>query len=326
MELHRLLLSLQTCHTVFTFDTVQFADSVEWNPDQGDLLACATYQLDEAVQQRHGRVILLRAPHVTFATDLRSGALDLSWLDASCLATADASGHMTLWRLAASDALEEVSRIELCQDSLVLAVDSRLQQLCASDSAGGVALIDPGAQKVTQRWAAHSFEAWCSALSPHEDKLLMSGGDDCRLRLWDGRAEPVAPVGAKTFDMGVTCGAFHPHNAHLLAVGSYDERATLWDHRSLRQPVAERKVGGGVWRLKWSEDGSFLLAAAMHGGFKALRWQESDLTEVAHYGEHQSLAYGADWKQEEGGFSVATCSFYDHTLKVWKLRMDAKSK
>ena len=32
------------------------------------------------------------------------------------------------------------------------------------------------------------------------------------------------------------------------------------------------------------------------------------------YNEHESLAYGADWISDN---VAATCSFYDHSLKIW---------
>lgn len=38
------------------------------------------------------------------------------------------------------------------------------------------------------------------------------------------------------------------------------------------------------------------------------------------FDEHESMAYGADWspaRMEGEGDVVASCSFYDHTVKVW---------
>ena len=86
-------------------------------------------------------------------------------------------------------------------------------------------------------------------------------------------------------------------------------------------------LGGGVWKLKWEPNsGRYLLAASMHNGFHLIdcgRSSEQDSIEpkiVASYKEHSSLAYGCDWSRQlspTGRRTIATCSFYDHSLQVW---------
>jgi diphthine methyl ester acylhydrolase len=65
----------------------------------------------------------------------------------------------------------------------------------------------------------------------------------------------------------------------------------------------------------------------MHDGFKVLSFGDvlegDDAWEVkSRFDEHQSLAYGVDWSFAEpdgGGQSlIASCSFYDHLLNVWR--------
>ena len=68
------------------------------------------------------------------------------------------------------------------------------------------------------------------------------------------------------------------------------------------------------------------MVAAMHDGFKVIDFEGltsgvagSSLT-AAQFDEHESLAYGVDWSgrtNEQGEDVVASCSFYDHSLKVW---------
>lgn len=90
-------------------------------------------------------------------------------------------------------------------------------------------------------------------------------------------------------------------------------------------------VGGGVWRVKWhpSEDRQGdLLVACMHDGFKVIRF-DPGLPDVVGgkfevlrtFDRHESLAYGADWSFVSGGGDaslIASCSFYDNAVHLWR--------
>jgi diphthine methyl ester acylhydrolase len=59
----------------------------------------------------------------------------------------------------------------------------------------------------------------------------------------------------------------------------------------------------------------------MHDGFKIVDInQPSESAIVRRFDAHESLAYGADWSRLtfENGSLVATCSFYDHKMHLWK--------
>lgn len=97
------------------------------------------------------------------------------------------------------------------------------------------------------------------------------------------------------------------------------------------RPLQEAHAGGGVWRVKWhpSEDRrNDLLVACMHDGFKVIQFGPglpdvaSGGFEILHrFDQHESLAYGVDWSFVSGGNSIsliASCSFYDHTLHLWR--------
>lgn len=102
----------------------------------------------------------------------------------------------------------------------------------------------------------------------------------------------------------------------------------------MRDPVSNTPTGGGVWRLKWCPDlsrGGLLLAACMHAGVRILDVDRGSHDFVATGGErtrakytqHQSMAYGVDWCRLQKKISgqqavIASCSFYDNLLCLWR--------
>ena len=131
--------------------------------------------------------------------------------------------------------------------------------------------------------------------------------------------------------MGVCSLQIHPDagHSHLLASGSYDECFALWDVRHMATPIKELSLGGGIWRIKWNTDFPSLAAAAcMHNHFAVVDAHlgtGAPVEVVTEYREHTSLAYGIDWcrkyktKNSSGVFTLASCSFYDHSMHLWSL-------
>ena len=141
------------------------------------------------------------------------------------------------------------------------------------------------------------------------------------------------------FDAGVTCIQSHPNIEHLIAVGSYDATVRLFDSRKPLKPLSQADVGGGAWRVKWHPSASRshdLLVAAMHDGFKIVRFHDiggrsnplsdaigSKWETIKRHDEHRSLAYGVDWsykslQDQSGETLIASASFYDHALHLWR--------
>jgi diphthamide biosynthesis protein 7 len=127
--------------------------------------------------------------------------------------------------------------------------------------------------------------------------------------------------------MGVCCIAQNPLEGNMLLTGSYDEYLRVWDMRSMAKPVNEKSLnlGGGVWRIKYHPSiADVILAACMHNGFAIVKVGTKDATVMETYCKHESLAYGADWQTSEveehntDSSVIATCSFYDRLLRVWK--------
>ena len=224
--------------------------------------------------------------------------------------------------------------------------------LCAG---GGQAPLREVASWRAHSLAGCPIEVWCLAAPPPyaggggggaggvASTTLWSGGDDGCLKGWDTRVGGSAPtfVSASSHGSGVTSIAWHPARQHCVATGSYDESVRLWDARAVgRGPTAQLSVGGGVWRLRWHpSQGELLAAACMYGGARVLLLEgggEAEAPEVlasaAHHTRHESITYGLEWvapsmlpaaTTREGGalgsFALATCSFYDRGLHLWRV-------
>jgi len=178
---------------------------------------------------------------------------------------------------------------------------------------------------LVNEWTAHDFEAWIVSWNYWDGNVVLSGGDDCKLKGWDLRQGFERPTFVnKNFGGGVTSIQSNPHAEHIVAVGSYDSTVNLFDLRSSRQPLTTCNVGGGAWRIKWHpspERKSDALVACMHDGFKVVRFNDLSNAEVTkRWDAHGSLAYGVDWSHWERGDQtiVASCSFYDHSLQLWE--------
>jgi diphthine methyl ester acylhydrolase len=198
---------------------------------------------------------------------------------------------------------------------------------------------------------------------------LYCGGDDAAICRWemnmladdstDKRAEaerylveevpeqrlkgttPYSPGGllfdTATHDAGVT--AILPlviSGQETIVTGSYDEFIRVMSPRRLGRwnVKAERRLGGGVWRLKLLQRRAIgnglaftVLASCMHAGSRIVNiWTEAgewSIDVVARFEEHESMNYGSDSTQTMSGEGsdqhiVVSTSFYDRRLCVWK--------
>ena len=82
-----------------------------------------------------------------------------------------------------------------------------------------------------------------------------------------------------------------------------------------------------MWRIKWHPNPrrkEHVLLACMHDGFKTVQLDPALVNEpkiLMRFEEHESLAYGVDWSWDDSGEAdtvVASGSFYDHSLYMWR--------
>ena len=82
-------------------------------------------------------------------------------------------------------------------------------------------------------------------------------------------------------------------------------------------------MDGGIWRIRQrasndqSSSSRLLATACMHAGFKLVDKKEMKI--LTDY-KHESLAYGIDFKSNlSETITMASCSFYDHMLRIWNV-------
>jgi diphthine methyl ester acylhydrolase len=227
------------------------------------------------------------------------------------------------------------------------------------------------------------LEVWTLAFSPSQlggktmPQALYSGGDDSKLRCLTFPSlaslnHPLPEItaasaggarGMRGHGAGVTAILLLPLGTEagkdILLTGSYDDTVRVFaahDYRSGQNPnpkvLAEKKLGGGVWRLKFMDkesekvaqgERSFrVLASCMHAGARILEIRGSKEAEwtievKGRFEEHKSMNYASDvqprkkkeWRGNKRGdeeqdnddakeITIVSTSFYDRLLCVWK--------
>lgn len=281
--------------------------------------------------------------------------------------------------------LERLKTIQLFE-SMVLVLSlawhpspQRTTTLAVSLSDGKVAIIDYASPVALIRiLAAHSLEAWTvvwskpfAVLDDEEIFALYSGGDDSRLYTFPSIDSAKDDAENDDMDGAPHSGTLSPafdskiHGAGVTAIlpfwartkrqlhkalltGSYDEhvRVLVEGPDGKWKSVAEKRLGGGVWRLKmiWidtkllspgrTESVYHVLASCMHAGARILQVRSNNLDSwsikvLVRFEEHESMNYGSDhtFTREGGSLRhqvslVASTSFYDRKLCLWTFPID----
>ncbi|KAI0511635.1 hypothetical protein KFK09_012265 [Dendrobium nobile] len=332
------------------------ADAVEFcpYPTLHQILAAATYTLQQDEDQpiRSGSISLFSVTSSGLKLLDRvqtPGIFDIKWNSGSretngtsnsivhrpLLAQATSDGFLTLYSLHPIEfSLSEVCKEEV-SSSMCLCVDwgsnGSSISVGLSDGCVSTLALREDQLQITQSWAAHEYETWTVLFDSCQSQLLYTGSDDCSFSCWDLRQKSSSSMvfrNSKTHKMGVCSIAQCPSDPTMLLTGSYDEFLRVWDVRCISRPVMENSVclGGGVWRLKYHPlIGGLALAACMHNGFAIVKIDGENINILETYTKHDSLAYGADWQRaacvddgNKSGLLVATCSFYDRLLRIWR--------
>ncbi|AET38001.1 diphthamide synthase Ecym_2255 [Eremothecium cymbalariae DBVPG len=184
----------------------------------------------------------------------------------------------------------------------------------------------------------HSLECWTAEFGflPPLENVIFSGGDDCAIQAHDIRSGEFIWSNKSLHTGGVVAiksstWTFRSHMPTSIITGSYDDYIRSFDLRMLADSIFpgedprplnihELNLGGGVWRFSESPSNTTLgtnelLACCMYDGAKVVSLKDHQFTLKTSFKKgHESICYGGDWCSR----FVATSSFYDKSLQLWK--------
>ncbi|KAL4711286.1 hypothetical protein ACJJTC_019127 [Scirpophaga incertulas] len=107
--------------------------------------------------------------------------------------------------------------------------------LASSDYEGTVSVWDAGTGQRTRALQEHDKRCWSVHFNRADVRLLASGSDDARVKLWALNAE--RSVGTLEARFNVCCVRFNPRSSAHLAFGSADHCVHYYDLRAPRAPL-----------------------------------------------------------------------------------------
>mmetsp|Transcript_326 Transcript_326/g.1266 ORF Transcript_326/g.1266 Transcript_326/m.1266 type:complete len:272 (-) Transcript_326:62-877(-) len=207
-------------------------------------------------------------------------------------------------------------------------------------------------------WAAHAYpdgspaEVWCATRGPGNDgTLLLTGADDAALKAWDARSPGSSSLKRPSFrcEHGAGVTAARAVGRCTVLTAAYDDMARLWDVRRPAAALCETSLGdgGGCWRPRAfssggddDDDSCAFVAPAGRSGAVFLRVDarraslgvfsgDSNKTGSPIGGGHapEAITYGVDFCRDprfhdnrgaSGRPLLASCSFYDNALHLWR--------
>jgi len=107
--------------------------------------------------------------------------------------------------------------------------------VASSDYEGTVIVWDSATSTKQTVWQEHEKRCWSVDFNLVDTKLIASGSDDARVKLWStNMSHSVASLEAKA---NVCCVKFNPTSCYHLAFGSADHCVHYYDLRSTKQPL-----------------------------------------------------------------------------------------
>jgi diphthine methyl ester acylhydrolase len=363
-------------HLVAATSSPLHACNIENIHDNGsNLFLCGMYELsDEASQFRSGMIGLYRFDHQLGSTDREPGitlqqsfSTDGGVFDISIcrhgdsdsskryIAASLSTGKIAIYTYNSTNGIDPTCLCDASPDdtSMYLSVGwdsnecpgtSSACRICSSSQDGSIMTFSFDQSGLhwdrilrdTHARFGESMPVWTTTFHPYDKSILLSGGDDSCMKLWDLRLDGTTSIASnsKAHEAGVTIALWHPHETDIFFTGSYDEHIRVWDYRNVSKPMNTIKTAGGVWRLKrrsGPKQSSYLASANMQGGCSIIKLDSSyNLVTSVNLRDKRiddCLVYGVDFLEQPLVIDETTCecvlassSFYDNNISIWQTR------
>uniref|UniRef100_A0A7N0SX10 Uncharacterized protein n=1 Tax=Kalanchoe fedtschenkoi TaxID=63787 RepID=A0A7N0SX10_KALFE len=154
--------------------------------------------------------------------------------------------------------------------------------IASSDYDGIVTIWDVNTRQSLMEYEEHEKRAWSVDFSHTEPKQLVSGSDDCKVKLWcTNQEDSVLSIDMKA---QICCVKYNPGSSFNIAVGSADRHIHHYDLRNVSEPLhifsGHKKAVSYVKFLSSSE-----LASASTDGTLRL-WDVNQNTQVRTFRGH----------------------------------------
>ncbi|XP_011096017.1 E3 ubiquitin-protein ligase COP1 [Sesamum indicum] len=108
-------------------------------------------------------------------------------------------------------------------------------QIASSDYEGIVTIWDVTTRQSVMEYEEHDKRAWSVDFSPTEPSMLVTGSDDCKVKVWCIKQE----ASALSIDMkaNICSVKYNPSSSIHVAVGSADHHIHYYDLRKISQPL-----------------------------------------------------------------------------------------
>ncbi|KAJ8749217.1 hypothetical protein K2173_018691 [Erythroxylum novogranatense] len=107
--------------------------------------------------------------------------------------------------------------------------------IASSDYEGIVTVWDVTNRQSVVEYEEHEKRAWCVDFSHTEPSMLVSGSDDCKVKVWCTNQE--ASVLNIDMKANICCVKYNPGSSTYIAVGSADHHIHYYDLRNVSSPV-----------------------------------------------------------------------------------------
>jgi E3 ubiquitin-protein ligase RFWD2 len=108
-------------------------------------------------------------------------------------------------------------------------------QIASSDYEGIVNVWDVNTRQSIMEYEEHEKRAWSVDFSRTEPSMLVSGSDDCKVKIWCTKQE--ASVLNIDMKANICCVKYNPGSSNYIAVGSADHHIHYYDLRNISQPL-----------------------------------------------------------------------------------------